>query len=527
MQIYDVAVIGAGVVGSAVARELTRYELKTLVLEKELDVATGNSSRNTGMLHAGFTYRPGSLRAECAVEGNQEFDTVARELGVPFKRTGKLVIGFTDHDLENILKFKRIGEINGVKDIRMISKDEIQRIEPNAGGEFAMHVPASGILDPMAYTIALAENAAMNGAAFRFGCRVTAITRVSKDEAAALMKADNQGDNIPGDNAPLYKVGTSGGTFPADVLYRIETSGGTFLTKWVVNCAGAYAAIISEMLGYPKYYQRGFKGEYFVLDKKAGAFLKTPVYPAPNDKGGFSTHATPTVDGNILVGPDSYLTKDLEDYANIKERLDGLFRDGSRMFTQMKREYFIRNFAGIRWKNCDPETGEVLDFILESDSSHPCTVNLVGIESPGVTSALPLARRAVKKILDGQNALGQPVAVNPDFNPIRKALPRFSEMTIDEKREAIRKDPNYGQVVCRCENVTKAEILAAIHNPLGVSTMTGIKNRTRSMMGRGQGGYCQMRITELLEQELGLKPEDIRYQRENGWFFAGRVREVE
>ena len=222
MQIYDVAVIGAGVVGSAVARELTRYNLKTLVLEKELDVATGNSSRNTGMLHAGFTYRPGSLRAECAVEGNQEFDTVARELGVPFKRTGKLVIGFTDNDLANILKFKKIGEINGVKDIRMISKDEIQRIEPNAGGEFAMHVPASGILDPMAYTIALAENAAMNGAAFRFGCRVTAITRVSTDEAAALMKADDQGDNIPGDNAPLFKVGTSGGTFPADVLYRIE-----------------------------------------------------------------------------------------------------------------------------------------------------------------------------------------------------------------------------------------------------------------------------------------------------------------
>ena len=512
MQIYDVAVIGAGVVGSAVARELTRYNLKTLVLEKELDVATGNSSRNTGMLHAGFTYRPGSLRAECAVEGNQEFDTVARELGVPFKRTGKLVIGFTDDDLANILKFKKIGDINGVKDIRMISKDEIQRIEPNAGGEFAMHVPASGILDPMAYTIALAENAAMNGAAFRFGCRVTAITRVSKDEAAALMKAADQGCSLPGD---------------IDALYKIETSGGTFLTKWVVNCAGAYAAIISEMLGYPKYYQRGFKGEYFVLDKKAGAFLKTPVYPAPNDKGGFSTHATPTVDGNILVGPDSYLTKDLEDYANIKERLDGLFRDGSRMFTQMKREYFIRNFAGIRWKNCDPETGEVLDFILESDSAHPCTVNLVGIESPGVTSALPLARRTVRKILDGQFALGQPVAVNPGFNPIRKAIPRFSEMTIDEKREAIRKDPNYGQVVCRCENVTKAEILAAIHNPLGVSTMTGIKNRTRSMMGRCQGGYCQMRITELLEQELGLEPEDIRYQRENGWFFAGRVREVE
>lgn len=149
MMSYDVIVIGAGVVGSAVARELSRYQLKTAVLEKELDVACGNSSRNTGMLHAGFTYKPGSLKAECAVEGNQEFDQVAKELGVPFKRTGKLVVGFTDHDRENILKYKAIGEQNGVQGMRMIDKDEINRIDPNAGGEFAMYVPSSGILDPM------------------------------------------------------------------------------------------------------------------------------------------------------------------------------------------------------------------------------------------------------------------------------------------------------------------------------------------------------------------------------------------
>ena len=159
MMSYDVIVIGAGVVGSAVARELSRYQLKTAVLEKELDVACGNSSRNTGMLHAGFTYKPGSLKAECAVEGNQEFDQVAKELGVPFKRTGKLVVGFTDHDRENILKYKAIGEQNGVQGMRMIDKDEINRIDPNAGGEFAMYVPSSGILDPLTYTIGIAENA--------------------------------------------------------------------------------------------------------------------------------------------------------------------------------------------------------------------------------------------------------------------------------------------------------------------------------------------------------------------------------
>ena len=175
MELYDAVVVGAGVVGCAIARELSRYDLKILVLEKELDVATGNSSRNTGMLHAGFTYKLGTLRAKCSVEGNQEFDQVSQELGVPFKRTGKLVVGFTDHDRENILRFKANGEANGVKGIRMVDPEEMHRIEPNAGGNFAMYVPASGILDPMQYTIALGENACKNGAEFSFGSRVIGI----------------------------------------------------------------------------------------------------------------------------------------------------------------------------------------------------------------------------------------------------------------------------------------------------------------------------------------------------------------
>ena len=184
MEQWDVIVIGAGVVGSAVARELARYLLNVAVLEKELDVACGNSSRNTGMLHAGFTYKPGSLKAEWAVVSNKEFDRVAAELGVPFKRTGKLVVGFTDHDMENILKFKAIGEQNGVEGMRIVDKDEIERIEPHAGGEFAMLVPSSGILDPTAYTIALAENAAQNGVRFFFGRKVTAIERFIAEELA-------------------------------------------------------------------------------------------------------------------------------------------------------------------------------------------------------------------------------------------------------------------------------------------------------------------------------------------------------
>lgn len=486
MMSYDVIVIGAGVVGSAVARELSRYQLKAAVLEKELDVACGNSSRNTGMLHAGFTYKPGSLKAECAVEGNQEFDQVAKELGVPFKRTGKLVVGFTDHDRENIVKYKAIGEKNGVRGMRMIDKDEINRIDPNAGGEFAMYVPSSGILDPMQYTIGLAENAGQNGVKFHFGQKVTGITR---DEAKDV--------------------------------WEVKTESDTFETKWVINCAGMYASEISEMLGYPNYPVKGFKGEYYVLDKKAGKFLSIPVYPAPNDKGGFSTHATPTVDGNVLVGPDSYVTEDREDYVVTREHMDGLFRDGSKMFKQMKREYFIRNFAGIRWKRYNPETGEILDFLLESDDAHPHTVNLVGIESPGVTCALPLARRAVALLVKKE----QPQK-NENFDPVRPVKKRFHEMSHEEQMAAIKENPLYGEVVCRCETVTKAEILDAIRNPLGVCTVTGIKNRTRATMGRCQGGYCETRITEMIEQEKHLAPEEVRYSKRDSYIFTGKVRDV-
>lgn len=486
MENYDVIVVGAGVVGSAVARELSRYRLRIGVLEKELDVACGNSSRNTGMLHAGFTYKTGSLKAECAVEGNREFDRVAGELGVPFRRTGKLVVGFSEHDRENILKYKAVGEANGVEGMRMIGKEEIRELDPHAGGEFAMFVPSSGILDPMQYTIALAENAAQNGARFWFGEEVTGICRKEEEN-----------------------------------VYLVQTKDSVFCTKWVINCAGMYASHISAMLGYPNYPVKGFKGEYFVLDKKAGAFLSIPVYPAPNDKGGFSTHATPTIDGNVLVGPDSYVTEGWEDYAVTKEHMDGLFADGKKMFKQMKPEYFIRNFAGIRWKRVNPETGEVLDFLLEADEQHPNTVNLVGIESPGVTCALPLARRVVKKLVDKEKP-----QENPAFDPVRKVKKRFSEMDDGERQEAIRENPMYGEIVCRCENVTRAEILEAIHNPLGVHTVTGIKNRTRATMGRCQGGYCETRITQMLEEELGICPEQVRYGKKDSYMFTGRVREV-
>lgn len=480
---YDVVVIGGGVVGSAIARELTRYRLKVAVLEKEGDICTQTSGRNTGMLHAGFLYKTGSLKAICAVEGNQEFDRVAAELDVPFRRTGKLIVGFTEEDRERLEAFRARGEANGVKGLEIIDRARMDRLDPSAGGNFAMWSPDSGILDPFSYTIALAENAVHNGAEYFLNCAFRSETR------------------------------------QADGSHLLHTSGGDFHTRWVVNAAGLQSARVSEALGIPGYVIRGVKGEYFVLDKKVGRYASIPVYPAPNPDNTFGIHATPTVDGNVLVGPDSLVTEDCGDYEATQASMDGLAADGAKMFRHMNRAYFIRNFAGIRPKRVDPVTGQVQDFLLECRDEAPGVVNLVGIESPGLTSALPLARRAAALIAD-REALEK----NPDFDPIRRGILRFSEQGRETQAALIAQNPDYGEVVCRCECVTRAEILQAIHNPLGVRTVNGIKVRTRATMGRCQGGYCEMRITRMLREELGLSADELELGPNGSWMFTGSVK---
>ena len=486
MREYDVIIIGGGAVGSAIARELTRYRLSVAVLEKESDVCTQTSGRNTGMLHAGFLYKTGSLKAQCAVEGNAEFDQVARELDVPFKRTGKLIVGFTEEHRQRLLRFMERGRANGVPGMELIERKRMDEIDPSAGGNFAIYCPTSGILEPFLYTIALAENAVQNGATYFLNTEVVG--------AEAL----------------------EGG------CHLLRTAGrGDFRCRWVVNSAGLNSAKISAMLGIPGYVLQPVKGEYIVLDKKAGQFARIPVYPAPTPKNTFDTHATPTVDGNVLIGPNSLNEEDGEDYSVTQSGIDGLIESGSRMFKHLKREYFIRTFAGARPKRIDPETGEIQDFLLECRQEVPGVINLVGIESPGITSALPLARR-VAALLGAREAL----LPNPAFTPVRKGITRFHEQDEETQKRLIAENPDYGEIVCRCENVTRAEILQAIHNPLGVCTVNGVKVRTRASMGRCQGGYCETRITALLRQELGLAADEVRLGSGRSYLFTGAVREA-
>jgi glycerol-3-phosphate dehydrogenase len=482
-QKYDVLIIGAGVVGCAVAREFARYKLKIAVLEKELDVCRETSGRNSGVLHAGFTYKTGSLRAQCSVEGNAEFEQVAEELDVPFKRTGKLVIGFTEEHMQSLLKFKALGEANGVKGLEIIDKQRLEEMDSSAGGEFAMYAPSSGILNPFEYTIALAENARQNGVDFYFNNEVIDVIR------------DND-------------------------VYKVQTVQDIYETRWVVNCAGLNSAAISTMLGIDGYTIGGFKGEYFVLDKKAGKHINMPVYPAPDAKGGFGIHATPTMDGNILIGPSSEFVEDFEDYGVTPPVMEDLLSEGAKMFKPFRREDIIRSFSGIRPKLINKETRQPLDFILERRDEIPNVINLVGIESPGLTSALPLARRTVALFKEKEN-----LTPNECFNPKRKGILRFAEQSNEIKKELIAKDPNYGEVICRCETITKAEILQAVHNYLGVDSVMSIKNRTRSTMGRCQGGYCETRIAEIIQEEKNKRRKEVMQSKVGSYMFEGAVRD--
>ncbi len=480
-KVYDVLIVGGGVVGSAVARELSRYELEIGVLEKNPDVCLEMSGRNSAVIHGGFAYDIGTNKAACCVEGCLEFERVAEELDVPFDRTGKVLVGNTDADRESLLKTLETGRINGAQGLEIIEKKRLKELVPAVEGTFAMYSPMSGIVDPFTYTIALAENAVMNGVSYHLETEVTAIER--EEEA----------------------------------LYELSTSKGTYRTRWVINCAGLGAVAISDMLGIKGYRMGATRGHYIVLDKRVGHLLPMPVYPVPSNTY-MGIHVTPTVDGNVTVGPDADKVTALDDYGIEQRNIDYLAADALTLWPHIHRRDYIRNYAGIQPTWLDGE-GVVKDFVIEARQEAPNTINLVGIESPGLTSALPVARRAVKLLVEREKP-----TIKTDFNPRRKGALRFSEQSDEEKARLIAGDPDYGEIVCRCEGVTRAEILRAIRNPLGVKSMIGIKYRTRSMMGRCQGGYCQMRVADMLEEEHQMKETEILYHRGGSHVFTGKVR---
>lgn len=481
--IADIVVIGAGAVGCAIARELSRYELDVAVLEKESDVAAGTSGRNSAVVHAGFNSKPGSLMAKLCVEGNLGFEKVCRELDVPYKKTGKLVVALNKDDIKGIEKLMNAGEQNGVPGLRLIDKDEMKKFEPNVNGMAAMVSSETAITNPFIYTVALAENAVVNGVKFYFDSEVKGISK-------------------------------------KDGRFRIKAGENYFYCKYLINSAGLYSDTISKMAGDKDYKIYPCRGQYYILDKRAGEFLKMPVYPVPRQgEGGLGVHITPTIEGNILIGPSSEYIQTKCDCGTTSEVMKKLLNEAKELLPSINFRQVIRNYAGIRSKLVDPSKGGFGDFIIKESDKTPNLINLIGIESPGLTASVPIAKM-MAGILNGKEILKE----KKNFIKERKGIVAFRDLPLNEKIRLIKEEPDYGEIVCRCEGITRKEIIQAIENPLGVKTIAGIKYRARAMMGRCQGGYCLTRIVEILIKNYGLSPEEITERGRNSKLFIGKVK---
>ena len=480
---YDVLIVGGGAVGCAIARELTRYQLSVAVLEKEADVAGGTSGRNSAVVHAGFNNKPGSLMAKYCVEGNEGFESLCAELDVPYKKTGKLLVAFNDQEMETLARMVAQGEANGCKGLKLIGRDELTAMAPGVGGVGAMLSPNTAIFDPFLYTVALAENAVKNGAKVHLNTEVTAIAK--KD----------------------------GG-------FEVATSKGLFTSKLLINAAGLYSDKVAELAGVSGYRIYPCRGEYLILDKIAQQYLQLPVYPAPAAGiGGLGVHLTPTIHGNIIVGPSNEYIDGTEDYATTQAVLDKLFREAQQLMPALQRKDIIGSYSGLRSKQAPPEEGGFRDFTILEEPSVPGLIDLIGIESPGMTASMPIAKRVAAMVAEKL----QP-AENASFDPTHKSILRFADQTPEMKAQLIAQDSDYGEVICRCQQVTKKEICEAIENPLGAKTISAIKYRAWPTTGRCQGGYCLTRIAEILEKEYGIAPEHITQRGEGSELFSGRVK---
>lgn len=480
---FDVAIIGAGAVGCATARELTKFRLSVAVLEKECDVAFGASGRNSGVVHAGFNNRTGSLMAKLCVEGSRGFETLCRELDVPYKKTGKLLVALCEEDEAVLRALVRTGEANGCEGLRMAGAEELRRMAPGVNGISAMVSPQTAIFDPFLYTVALAENAAANGARFFFEREVTAIRR-------------------------------------EDGLFALEAGRSVFLAKYVFNCAGMHADTVSALAGAAGYAIYPCRGEYYILDTIAGEMLGIPVYPAPQQGiGGLGVHLTPTVHGNILIGPSAEYIGEREDYASTGPGLSALLAEAVQLLPSIRKSDVIGAFCGVRAKQSPDGEGGFRDYVIRWEDRVPGLINMIGIESPGMTASVPIARMAVRIL--GEHAALTP---NPAFCALRKGPPRFRELPREEQARLIREDADWGEIVCRCQTVTKKEIRLAAENTLGARSVAGIKYRTWATTGRCQSGYCLTRIAEILEKEYGAAPEEISLRGRGSELFCGRIR---
>lgn len=476
---YDVLIIGAGVAGTFIARELARYELKIVILEKDNDVGNETSSANSAIIHAGYDPAYITWKGRMNAEGNAMYDRICEELDVPFRRCGSLVIGFSEEDKKTIGALYENGRRNHVPDLEILEREDVLHMEPNINPQVqcALYAPSAGVISPWELTIALAENAMDNGVQLRLETKVTEI----------------------------YK-GTDG--------YRVITDRGEFVSRYVINCAGVYADAIHNMVAEPAFEIRPKRGNYYVLDHEIKNVVNHIVFQCPTDKGK-GVLVTPTAYGNFMVGPDSDFITDKECTATDRLGLEFIRQACSLTTHAVPFDKVIRSFAGLR---ASTSSG---DFILGEAEGAPGFIDVAAFDSPGLSST-PAVAQYIAGLLQTLEGELRPKA---NYNPVRRRVIRFHELSEEEKIRLIKENPAYGNVICRCEGVTEAEIVDAVHRNAGAKSVKAVKKRCRPGAGRCQGGFCGPRVLEILARELGIDRVQVPYDSSAAYILTGPTKQ--
>ncbi len=475
-KLYDVIIIGGGVVGSMVARFLSRYQLDILLIEKDVDIGMGTSSANSAIMHAGYDPIPGTLKAKTNAIAAPLWDQLSEELGFAFARTGDYVVAIESDQMYHLEMLLDQGVKNGIPGVRLISGEEMRQREPliNPSVVGALWAPTGGLLDTFAVTVAAAENAVNNGVELKL--------------ETAFEDFLWQGTRITG----------------------VKTSQGEFEARWVINAAGLFSDFVMHQAGVrPEFKIRPRRGEYVILDKAEFRLTKdTCLFPTPSDKGK-GIVVTGTMHGNTIVGPNSNYVDEKDNKTFTSAGFSEIWSGAQNLIPSINRRHIIAEFAGLRANGnarcLNPDVDYTGDFVIEIPEQVQGFVNLGGIESPGLSASPGIALM----VIDLLKAAGEPLQEKPNWNPIRKARPVFRQLTHEQQAALIKQDPHYGRIVCRCETVTEGEILAEIHAPIPATTYDAIKRRTWTGTGRCQGGFDMPRVVKMLSDVLGIPPEEV------------------
>ncbi|MDO5047183.1 MAG: NAD(P)/FAD-dependent oxidoreductase [Anaerococcus sp.] len=469
---YDSIIIGAGVSGTSVAYNLSKKEGKFLLIEKNEDVCTETSKANSAIMHGGYDAKPGTMKAKMNVLGNQMSEELSKKLNFPYKKIGTIVICKSKEDFPKLQKLYDQGIENGVKGLKILYHDELKALDENLIDDVyaGLYCKEAGIVDPFLMNVAFGEVAYMNGVEFNFNEKVEGFEK-------------------------------------KDSYWLVKTNKGTYETKSVVNAAGVYADTLHNMVSDEKINIIPRRGEYILLDKQTKGFVNHVIFNVPSDRGK-GVLVTPTIDGNTLVGPSSNFIIDKEDTQTTRDQLAYISRESSYSMKNIPLRDVITSFSGLRAH----EQGD--DFILKEVVDG--FFDVAGIESPGLSSA-PAIGQYMAGLVNEKLDLDD----KKDFIDQREPMVKTSELSIKDHQDLIEKDPNYGQIICRCEKVTEGEIIDAIRRPLGARSIDGIKRRTRATAGRCQGGFCSPKLIEILARELGKDPSEINKNNENSYLLTG------